>query len=98
MTNLLNEGSEVCEIFANTFQTIVDANTRNESFIRYTLNIQQGLSVSFSCMSGNAREYLAFVEALREELRRHDTALVFAYDYTNESKDETGVYVVCNEN
>lgn len=98
MAQLINEGSHVCESFAGTFETILTANTRNSEFIRYTLNVQDGLPVTFSCMTGNAREYLALIDALRTELRKHDVALVFAYDYTNESKDETNVYVVCSEN
>lgn len=97
MTELINEGSEVCEVFAPTFATILNANTRASEFVRYALNVQDGLNVSFSCMTGNAQEYLAFVDALKAELSRHDVALVFAYDYTNDVHDVTNVYVVCNE-
>lgn len=98
MAQLINEGSHVCELFAGTFETIMNANARASEFVRYTLNVQDGLSVTFSCMTGSARKYLAFGDALRAELRKHDIALVFAYDYTNASKDETNVYVICSEN
>lgn len=94
MAALVYEGSHVTETFASSFETLVAGITRANEFVHFSLNVQDGLNVNFSCLSGSASEYIAFVDALRLELSKHDTALVVAYDYRH-SNDETTVFIVC---
>ena len=96
MSTLIKDGSHVIEMFASSFKDFIKANTKDNEFIRFSLNVSDESTIRFSCISGSASEYIEFIDALNMELRNNDISIVIADDYRYDS-DETTIFVVCND-
>lgn len=96
MSTLIKDGSHVIEMFASSFEDFIKTHTKYNGFIRFSLNVKDAKTITFSCISGSASEYIEFIDALYVELQNNDIAIVIATDYRHDS-DETTIFVVCND-
>lgn len=96
MSTLIKDGSHVIEMFKSSFEDFIKANAKDNELIRFSLNVSDDSTITFSCISGSASEYIEFIDALDTELKSNDIAIVIATDYRYDS-DETTIFVVCND-
>ena len=96
MSTLIKDGSHVIEMFASSFKDFIKINAKDIELIRFSLNVSDESTITFSCISGSAPEYIEFIDALDAELKSNDIAIVIATDYKHD-RDETTIFVVCND-
>ena len=96
MSTLIKDGSHVIEMFASSFEDFIKTHTKDNEFIRFSLNVKDAKTITFSCISGSASEYIEFIDTLDAELKSNDIAIVIATNYRYDS-DETTIFVVCND-
>ena len=96
MSTLIKDGSHVIEMFASSFEDFIKTHTKYNELIRFSLNVKDAETITFSCISGSASEYIEFIDALDAELKSNDIAIVIATDYRYDG-DETTIFVVCND-
>lgn len=96
MSTLIKDGSHVEEIFASFFKDFIKTNAKYIELIRFSLNVSDESTITFSCISGSAPEYIEFIDALDTELLNNDIAIVIETDYRYDS-DETTIFIVCND-
>ena len=96
MSTLIKDGSHVIEMFASSFEDFIKTHTKDNEFIRFSLNVKDAKTITFSCISGSASEYIEFIDTLYAELKSNDIAIVIATDYRYDS-DETTIFIVCND-
>lgn len=80
---LIKDGISVRECFARDFNSEVCTNTVRSEFVRYELNVQDGINTSVSCICARASEYIVFRENVTSEIQKHGIALVLVSDYSN---------------
>lgn len=96
MSTLINDGSHVMEMFKSPFEDFIKTNTKDNEFIRFSLNVKDTKTIRLSSLSGSASEYIEFIDALDVELQNNDIAIVIATDYRYDSH-ETTIFVVCDD-
>lgn len=96
MSTLIKDGSHVDEIFASSFKDFIKTNAKDIELIRFSLNVSDESTITFSCISGSAPKYIEFIDALDTELLNNDIAIVIETDYRYDSY-ETTIFIVCND-
>ena len=96
MSRLFNDGSHVRETFSSEFKTLVNGLAKTNKPVSFRLNVQDGESVSITCMYSYACEHISFMDALDAEIQAYGVAIVGATDYRND-KSENTIFVVCGD-
>lgn len=64
--------------------------------VNFSLNVQDGQSVSISCNHSYAYQHISFMDELDSEILAYDVAIVVATDYRTD-KRETTIFIVCDD-
>lgn len=72
----IKDGTKISETFVTDFLTTIEHNVRMAEDVEYELNVQDGINISLQRYACYASEYLAFVDALKDEINKHGIALV----------------------
>lgn len=96
MSIMFQDGSHVDDIFASKLKSLVNGLAKENAPVNFRLNVQDGESVSISCMYSYAYEHFSFIDKLDSEILAHGIAIVVATDYRDEEYENT-IFVVCDD-
>ena len=96
MSTIFNDGSHVRETFASALKTLINGLAKENAHVNFRLNVQDGKSVSISCMYSYACEHISFMDELDSEILAYGVAIVVATDYRTDNPENT-IFVVCDD-